>query len=112
MHLVHGLCEICTAAVRNKGTLKDEAELHIAKHLKPHTEIWILPTANAGLQQRAEADVLATVSRTKSTSTSRIDSMTNVEHTRVCRVLHHDGTYPQHLQRFSTLYRVWYCQRL
>ena len=99
MHLVHGLCEICTPAVRNTGTLKDKAELHIANHLKPHTECWVLPTANAGLQRRAETDVLTTVPRCTSTSTSRIGSKTIVEHTQVCRILHHDGSYPQHLQK-------------
>jgi hypothetical protein len=99
MHLVHDLCENCTAAVWNTGTLKDKAELHIAKHLKPHTEFWVLPTANAELQRSAEADILATMPRSTSTSTLRIDSMTTVEHTQVCRILHHDGSYPQHLQR-------------
>jgi len=96
--LVLGLCENCTASVWNTGTLKDK-ELHIAKHLKPHTEFWVLPTANAELQWRTEADVLATTPRCTSTSTRRIDSMTAVQHTEVCRILHHDGSYPQHLQR-------------
>jgi hypothetical protein len=92
MHLVHGLCEICTAAVRKTGTLRDKAELHIAKHLKPHTEFWVLPTANVGLQRHAKVDVLATVPRCPSTSTSRIGSKVTVEHTWVCRILHHDGS--------------------
>jgi hypothetical protein len=95
--LVHGLCEICTAVVRNTGTLTDKAELHIAKHLKPHTEFWVLPTANAELQRCAEADVLTTVPRCP--STSRIGSKATVEHTRVCRILHHDGSYPEHIHR-------------
>jgi len=92
MHLVWGLCENCTVAVWNTGTLKDKAELHIAKHLKPHNEFWVLPTTNPELQRRAEPDVLATMPRL----TRRIDSLTTVEYTQVCRILHHDGSYPQH----------------
>ena len=96
--LVLGLCENCTASVWNIGRFKDK-ELHIAKHLKPHTEFWVLPTANAELQRPTEADVLATMPQCTSTSTRRIDSMTAVQHTDVCRILQHDGSYPQHLQR-------------
>ena len=58
MRLVHGLCENSTAVVWNTGTLTDKVELHIAKHLKPHTKLWVLPPANAVLQRRAEADIL------------------------------------------------------
>jgi hypothetical protein len=78
--LVRGLCENCTASVWNTGTIKDKG-LHIAKHLKPHTEFWVLPTANAELQRPTEADVLATTPRCTNTSTRRIDSMTTAEHT-------------------------------
>jgi hypothetical protein len=99
MHLVHDLCENCTAAVWNTGTLKDKAELHITKHLKPHTEFWVLATANAELQRRAGADVLTTAPRYKSKSIIRIDSMTTVENTQLCKILHHGGSYLQHLQR-------------
>jgi hypothetical protein len=103
MRLAHGLCENCKAAAWNTGTLKDKPELHIAKHLKLLKELWVLPTANAELQRRAEADVLATVPRTKSTSTSRIDSMTTGEYKQVRKSLHHDGSYPQHLQSWQHL---------
>jgi len=95
--LVHDLCENGTAAVQNTRTLKDKAD--IPKHRKPHTEFWVLPIANAELQRRAEADVLVTVPRCTSVSTRRIDSMNTAEHTQVCRSSHHDGSYPQHLQR-------------